>query len=236
MPLPDRRLATRKGRGWAMPPWYWETIEARDKTAADRRNRRRVLNRLADTISFDFRRDRVPSVGPGADPSRRSEHNPFPPGSLFQRLQAQRSVSHLGHDLDSLLLGFGLPVVDRRPRPLVDTDGNAPSPARNGVMGMRPTQVFFDEVHGWPHRCPSAIAQGREDRCGLFAFPPRCEPGGHCSMRDPESHRHVHVSFKPPLATEIEPATPASASLVNGALVAGAAAGLTALAWWWSRR
>lgn len=32
-------------------------------------------------------------------------------------------------------------------------------------------------------QCPSTIAGGREDRCGLFRFPPRCKPGA-CTMKD----------------------------------------------------
>lgn len=33
--------------------------------------------------------------------------------------------------------------------------------------------------------CPSLIADGRQDRCGQFAFPQRCTPGGtSCSMPD----------------------------------------------------
>ncbi len=31
--------------------------------------------------------------------------------------------------------------------------------------------------------CPSPTAAGREDRCGLFSFPPKCD-GGHCTMSD----------------------------------------------------
>lgn len=50
---------------------------------------------------------------------------------------------------------------------------------------------FFDfgPAASEPNRCPSPSAAGRQDRCGLYAFPPRCHDTGACTMPDASPRR-----------------------------------------------